>query len=276
MSERHSTFIRVLSSLIMVGALYLVFWLWKSTGLAVLGATLVMVAQWEYARMFFRESSNKEMKVVFQAAGFLVLYFGIWSSPEIWLWAMPVCFVMMTATIFIRSVKLRGLESAHQNVSLSALGFIYLGIMPVLTMRLLVLPNGIAYFCTLLAAVFAGDTFAFFIGVKFGKRKLWSIVSPKKSWEGAFGGLLGSVLATTFCGMNFIPEIPIIVFVITGIICGVAGQMGDLFESMLKRIAGVKDSGSIMPGHGGLLDRIDGVLFAGVVFWPLIIWWGGK
>ena len=116
----------------------------------------------------------------------------------------------------------------------------------------------------LLAAI-AADTAAFYAGSAWGKRKLWPEVSPKKTWIGLFGGILGTVLVTTAYGQAFgTPGIwP---WVYLGTALGMAASMGDLFESALKRRFGTKDSGSLLPGHGGMLDRIDGQLLATACF----------
>ena len=106
------------------------------------------------------------------------------------------------------------------------------------------------------------DTCAYLAGVAFGKHKMAPRISPNKSWEGFVGGLLGSCLtwialyALKVCGIS------LLLALIGGLVCGVSGVIGDLFESRLKRAVGVKDSGNLIPGHGGLLDRSDSMLFA--------------
>ncbi len=114
----------------------------------------------------------------------------------------------------------------------------------------------------------AGDTAAYFIGSKFGKHKLCPAVSPKKSVEGAVAGLAGSILfSMLMCGIGnlFGAMPPLWHFVVLGLVCGMAGQAGDLFASLIKRHCGVKDFGTIFPGHGGMMDRLDSVYWATVV-----------
>ncbi len=123
-----------------------------------------------------------------------------------------------------------------------------------------------------LCMAFFSDTTAYFFGRAFGKHKLYPAVSPAKSVEGAFGGILGSCLAT--CGIGslwLLPELPLSHAVPLGIFGSVAGQSGDLVESMLKRTFGVKDSGTILPGHGGFLDRIDALLFVAPVAYYYVV-----
>lgn len=113
-----------------------------------------------------------------------------------------------------------------------------------------------------LALAFLSDTMAYFAGRAFGKHKLYEAVSPKKTVEGAIGGLFGGVIAMVAMGHYWLaPQIPIIHAVVLGLVGSVLGQSGDLVESMIKRTFKVKDSGNILPGHGGMLDRVDGLLF---------------
>ncbi|MEJ6981208.1 phosphatidate cytidylyltransferase [Pedobacter sp. P351] len=109
--------------------------------------------------------------------------------------------------------------------------------------------------------LWANDTGAYIFGVSFGKHKLFERHSPKKTWEGFFGGLATGLLAAYIIGTQF-HDLTLVQWFIVSAIVGIAGTFGDLFESMLKRSISIKDSGSLLPGHGGLLDRFDGLLFA--------------
>ncbi len=115
-----------------------------------------------------------------------------------------------------------------------------------------------------------GDTMAYFIGSRWGKRKLCPAVSPNKSIEGAVAGLAGSVIwamLTAWVFSFFVSIPPLWHFPILGLLCGVAGQMGDLFASLVKRHCGIKDYSNIFPGHGGMMDRLDSVYWAAVVMY---------
>ena len=123
-------------------------------------------------------------------------------------------------------------------------------------------PNGSLWIFFLLSVVFAGDTGAFYFGRRFGKHKLHKAVSPGKTWEGAIGGLISSVAAAfLFLFISRLHSLDTGIIILT-LLLSTMGQIGDLSESLLKRNHGIKDSGSILPGHGGILDRIDGLLFA--------------
>jgi phosphatidate cytidylyltransferase len=116
-----------------------------------------------------------------------------------------------------------------------------------------------------LLATFGSDTAAYFVGRAFGRHKMAPRISPGKTWEGAFGGLLGAVIVSLLFTLNTPVQLPIGygTAVWLGLLVSVFGQAGDLAESLLKRSTGVKESGGLLPGHGGLLDRLDSVLFAG-------------
>jgi phosphatidate cytidylyltransferase len=131
-------------------------------------------------------------------------------------------------------------------------------------------PDGMIWIFLLLGIIFTGDTSAYYVGSYLGRRKLNPAVSPGKTVEGALGGLAGNLIAGAIGKFFFFPALswgPAILFFV---VAGIAGQLGDLFESQLKRSSMIKDSGGILPGHGGFLDRIDALLFASPVAYLFI------
>ncbi|MCJ8500024.1 phosphatidate cytidylyltransferase [Desulfatitalea alkaliphila] len=123
-------------------------------------------------------------------------------------------------------------------------------------------PHGVHWVFFLFVVVAAGDTGAYYAGRTFGRRKLCPAVSPKKTVEGALGGLVGSLVLAVAYKLVFMPFLSLPGCVLFALLVGSVGQIGDLFESEFKRSAGVKDSSNLLPGHGGFLDRIDALLFA--------------
>lgn len=119
----------------------------------------------------------------------------------------------------------------------------------------------------LIASIWINDTMAYIAGSLFGKRPLTSI-SPKKTWEGTIAGVILSVLVVSYGGQYF--HLPFRLLILISFLASVMGTFGDLFESKLKRMAGVKDSGSMMPGHGGFLDRFDSLLIATPYVWLFV------
>ena len=191
--------------------------------------------------------------------GISPLFFGITG----FFLSLSVLFLSPVLTVFL--IFLIGFYTAHKVYSLDTLtacifGLTY-GIFFISSLALLHEQNKYLMF-VLFATVWAGDTMAYFIGKTFGKHRLAPRLSPKKTWEGAFGSVIGSVLAGGLTAYFFnIPET-----VIPVLIASVLMQIGDLFESFLKRQVGEKDSSHLIPGHGGILDRIDALIFASVVF----------
>ena len=121
----------------------------------------------------------------------------------------------------------------------------------------------------IMIAVWVNDTMAYLVGSMIGKRQI-SPVSPNKTWEGTIGGMLISILVVTKATAFIIPDLNTNTVFLICLVSVIAGNYGDFFESKLKRMAGVKDSGSMMPGHGGFLDRFDSVLLAGPFVWLLL------
>ncbi len=112
-----------------------------------------------------------------------------------------------------------------------------------------------------ISSIWGSDALAYLVGSKFGSLKMTPKISPNKTWEGFFGGMLGSVFVWILMWLAGIPGMNLPFAILGGIVVGFIGVMGDLFESRLKRGAGVKDAGSLIPGHGGMLDRSDSILF---------------
>lgn len=140
------------------------------------------------------------------------------------------------------------------------LGTLYLGLFTYFYL-IRTLPDGWVWLLLLLVATWASDTAAYFVGRKFGRRKLAPALSPGKTLAGAVGGVGGSLLIAWVFTMSY-PFLPTAYVLGLGLLIGIAGQLGDLWESVLKRAAGIKDTGTLIPGHGGVLDRFDSLLFS--------------
>jgi phosphatidate cytidylyltransferase len=186
---------------------------------------------------------------------------------------MPVALVlMMVADVFARKADIK-------NLAISFFGFIYITIslslffairgMFLNSMMAMFIPNvELMVPILVIVTVWINDTMAYIVGSFIGRTPI-SPISPKKTWEGTIAGVILSVVILSIVAGQFIPISTPYLFLIT-FVASVMGNLGDLFESKLKRLAGVKDSGNMMPGHGGFLDRFDSVLFAGPFVWILL------
>lgn len=179
---------------------------------------------------------------------------------------------LLSMTAFLASIFLNKTHSLP-DAAFTVLGVVYVGIgfSHLVSLRFLQaeqwihtpwarLQVGEAYLWLAFLGTWASDTFAYFVGSLLGKHKLCPSVSPGKTIEGALGGLSGSILFVALLGMLF--QVPLIHGIVLGLLVGLAAPLGDLAESGLKRFCGVKDSGQLLPGHGGILDRFDSILFA--------------
>lgn len=231
-------------------------------GVRILTLIAVLLAVREGTRILLPKAPDL-LRPFFSVLCVALFIFGVVNPAQLAL-TFGLCTVLLISTSLLLHKKFSDLSEMLRFHAHSVLGFIYLAILPVFAVSLLDLKNGLVWFLALLAFVFAGDTAAYLVGWKFGRRLLMPVISPKKTIEGAIGGLLGSC-ATTFIFRLYLAHIPIVYLLTLALVVCATGQLGDLFESMLKRVANQKDSGTLMPGHGGVLDRIDGVLFAAPV-----------
>ena len=182
-----------------------------------------------------------------------------WQSPELALSFLCGLFVFFSAVYLFR---FRELSTVIAHLGITLLGFFYLPLLLSVMAKLRALESGVEWVFFVLALVMIGDSAAYFVGSAIGKAKLYPAISPNKTVEGALGGLGGSLLAAVMFSSLFLPALSYGPIILVALIVGVFSQVGDLFESMLKRSCGVKDSGTMIPGHGGMLDRLDSLLFA--------------
>jgi len=152
----------------------------------------------------------------------------------------------------------------------SLFGLVYLCFIPLYFPLMYESAHGVEWIVLFLFLVFAGDTGAYFAGMRFGKHKLYPTISPKKTVEGAIGGIVSGVVITLFSKLVFFKSLHWSGILFFPIFVGSTAQIGDLCESFLKRSFERKDSGSILPGHGGFLDRFDGVVFSLPVMYACI------
>jgi phosphatidate cytidylyltransferase len=208
--------------------------------------------------------------LVLAAALFVVVALPGWQVAPLW----PIA-----ALLVLGSALLRGGQPAQavEAAALTLLGAVYVGALggTLAALRLLRPGEAGAWRVTLLLAIIMGsDTLAFFVGRALGRRKLAPQISPGKTVEGAAGGLLGGVAGALLVRWFGLPELPLGHALLLGVLVAALGVAGDLVESLLKRWAGVKDSGGLLPGHGGMLDRLDSLLFGAPVLYYYFLYVG--
>ncbi|MBP7215767.1 MAG: phosphatidate cytidylyltransferase [Candidatus Omnitrophica bacterium] len=176
-------------------------------------------------------------------------------------------FLIVIALLLLILMQFRRRENSGLIVGISTtmFGILYVAWFLSFLIKLRYLENGVALFATVLLVTKLGDMGAYFVGVRFGKTPLLARISPKKSVEGAVGGLMFSILGAIACRPFFM--LPLLHMAVIGLCLGILGQLGDLSESLMKRDCQVKDSGTLFPGLGGILDAIDSLLFTAPVFY---------
>jgi phosphatidate cytidylyltransferase len=235
-------------------------------------AVVSVLAFWEYFRIAFNSPDNNPSKVVF-AIGYLTAISMVAAAYQ---YSAEMLIAVMGANIIISGFVFLFFFKSNlkmiENIRIQLQGVIYIP----LSLSILVLirngTDGIAWIFFLLTIIFAGDTSAFYVGTYFGRHKLSPSISPGKTIEGSIGGFLANIFVGSIFKFFLFPYLSWKICFFFFILIGAAGQVGDLFESAMKRMSGVKDSGIILPGHGGILDRIDALLFATPVMYFFIIY----
>ena len=235
-------------------------------GLALV-ALAAVIGLWEMHGLLFEAPLPLKWRLLSFAAG-LILPISAYSRGITGLSSALFIALFSALTLMMISKPLERDEIGR----IAMLSFAWLYVPYLLSFLLLIWDrtNGRHWVLFLLAVIVAEDSGAYFTGLRFGRRKLYPAVSPKKTVEGSIGGLCSSVVAGSAIGLIFLRPVPLTSIFIFSLATAVAGQVGDLVESMLKRNAGKKDSSGLLPGHGGLLDRLDSLLFAFPVLWALL------
>lgn len=223
---------------------------------------------WEYFRIVLKP--EEKILSALPLIGFLtaggLAYAAFKGMPD--LMAAVLAFNLMACSL-VGVQQFKNRPEILATLTKQTLGMVYV---PLFASFLILIRNGadgMGWIFYLLFVVFAGDTSALYVGSFYGRHKLSPAVSPNKTIEGALGGLAASLVFGALAKALFLPGATWPQALAGSLLIGLAGQLGDLFESMLKRASRVKDSGALLPGHGGILDRIDALLFAAPVAYAL-------
>jgi phosphatidate cytidylyltransferase len=233
---------------------------------------LLVAAAWEYVDLFRAAEAQPSRWLV--VGGVLAIATARNFSHG---FAIPIFTFIVLALMAVHLVEYeRGRDHAGLDFSVSVGGLVYLGWLGAYLLDLRQLENGIWWLMFVLPCVWMADTGAYTLGVAYGKHRMTPRLSPKKSWEGFAGGVFSAMLGGAFFAYAYSTwgplHLPIWMGASFGLAAGLLTPLGDLGESMLKRQAGMKDSGNIFPGHGGAFDRIDSWLWGAVLGYYFIIW----
>jgi phosphatidate cytidylyltransferase len=228
-------------------------------------AGMTSIAAWEFGRLF-RPLDVQPFTVLTVGGTLLVLLSRAYFPSAV----IPFLTLTILASMAVYLVVFeKGRDRAATDFAVTVAAILYLGWVGSYFFALRSLPQGLGWFILVMAPLWASDSAAYYIGSRYGKHKMTPRLSPKKSWEGYAASIVGGGLAGILIGLllNYLGllNITLIHSLIIGLLMGAVPTLGDLGESMIKRQAGIKDSGGLIPGHGGAFDRIDSWLWAASV-----------
>ncbi len=230
----------------------------------------VTIAAWEYTNLMRgAKFEPQQALVVLGVFGLFVVrtYFPAYSEAAL------TGLVLLAMALHLFSFE-RGRDYAAGDFAVSVAGIIYLGWLGAYLVKLRELPGGLFWFFLILPTVWFADSGAYLVGKQIGKHKFSPRLSPKKTWEGYFGGVLFGVLGGILFAWLWREQISVTLLngALIGLFMASLTPLGDLGESMIKRQAGMKDSSHILPGHGGVFDRIDTWLWASALGYYVVSW----
>ncbi|WEK56157.1 MAG: phosphatidate cytidylyltransferase [Candidatus Cohnella colombiensis] len=223
---------------------------WYYTGLLL---ALALIGFWEYVKLNGQSWTRVDVLLGFVAVALIVLPqlpFD-WTQPSFMALIWSFMFILLAGTVFSKN------KIQLEHVSLLFLGAVYVGMGFHYMAVTRDMDNGIFWSALTFASIWASDAGAYFVGKAFGRTKLWPAISPNKTIEGALGGVVIAVVVALIFAYSRPTLLDYGQAALIGIAAAVAGQLGDLIQSAYKRFRGVKDSGNLLPGHGGVLDRTD-------------------
>lgn len=217
----------------------------------------------EFSELMFHQQDKTEKRYVLLIAGWFSVLLGAFL-PRVEFEILIFSFISLFAFFMFTSAQHTGdaIKVHFKELMAAFFGLFYLGYLVTFLPKLNELVHGSKWILVFLVINWLGDSGAYFAGRKYGKTKLLPLISPKKTREGAWAGLGVGLVGTLIIKLTLFREMPWLAVLVTPVVVGVVAQLGDLLESFLKRAFEVKDSGSLLPGHGGFLDRFDGFVIS--------------
>jgi phosphatidate cytidylyltransferase len=267
MSERNRNLtLRVVSALLLFPAAVFVT-VKGDLAFTILCAAVAILASVELMLMFGRLGKTEYLGAAVAGVFSFATWWG-WKTHD-GFFPESAALVLAVAVVVLLTLNLfrpeRELETIHRSVASVFLAWLYCGLLVAVVVSLR-LRFGWGWTVLAYCVTWGNDSFAYFAGLGFGKHKMYERISPKKTWEGFAGGMVGSLFGVFLAKLALAPfgeltALAVFPAVVLALGAAVLGPVGDLVESMLKRSTGVKDSGNLIPGHGGILDRVDALLF---------------
>lgn len=263
--------LRLLTAVIAVPPLLLLMYRGPAWGFFLLVALVAALGARELFRMTHPDDRvSQVLCIALTVAVAVAVYFGA-GNPRV---LLTVLLLLPIAGMFIPLARLGSIPSAGLRMMAGVAGPLYLGglLTTLALMRRDLGESGPSWVVLSLCFAWIADTGGYFFGRFLGKTKFYEAISPKKTRAGFVGALVGAVVSALVASLWYLPELPLLDGVLLAIVAGAAGQLGDLVESLLKRSTGIKDSGTLVPGHGGILDRIDALLVVAPLVFVYLMW----
>ena len=258
---------RFITALIIIPLVGVLIIFGPSYALALMVCAAAILGLYEFYTMTMPQGGTKE-KIGGISLGVILCALFQWAPPEI---IMVFLCAVMVVLFLGYAFSAHKLSIVPSRIGIVLLGIIYVPFLLSHVTLINKLPQGIFWVLLLLATVWVGDTFALLIGSWWGRHKLSPRISPHKTVEGFLACFVGAILTVFACKALFLPTVRGTDALFVGLGIALFGQLGDLSESMIKRGAKVKDSGSLIPGHGGVLDRLDSFFFAAPFLYYFLI-----
>ncbi|SHI78129.1 phosphatidate cytidylyltransferase [Desulfatibacillum alkenivorans DSM 16219] len=236
---------------------------------AIFGAFISAFALYEYFKNFCKTNAPMDLGYCFAVIGSSLIF---WAAA---IGSFKLLFLVMWLMFFVYAsramIRFNQGKAGYDLLAKEALSILYIPCLLSSVVLARCSEQGVTWLFFILFLAFISDTGAYYAGKTFGKHKLIPNLSPNKTVEGSIGSIFADLIVVSVFKLTLLPTIPWLVVPVLAASAAIATQLGDLFESMLKRSLDVKDSGTIFPGHGGMLDRIDGLLFTGPVVYLFLV-----